>query len=131
MAPCSFLTYQKQYNFRWEKTTKGLVGVEKITKMCKALGDESRIRLLALLLQRPYCVKALAHQVNLSPSAVSQHLKILKEAYLVKGDRQGYWVHYSVHQEGIKDLMQGLEDFFLTQRPVGGCCKKKMEERLP
>lgn len=104
--------------------------MDKIIKMCKALGDESRMRLFRLLLHRSYCVKALAHQVQISPSAVSQHLKVLKEAHLVTGERRGYWVHYSVNPQGIDTFIQGIT-CLSQEKPLeeGGCCKKIELER--
>ena len=49
-------------------------------KTLKALGDPKRFLLLQLMSERGYCVRALAHRSELSESAVSQHLKILREA---------------------------------------------------
>ena len=58
-------------------------------KILKALGEPRRFRLLQLMSHRSYCVRALAVKSGLSESAVSQHLKILREAGLVMGVRRG------------------------------------------
>lgn len=102
--------------------------MERIVKVCKALGDESRAQLLHLLLKHPYCVKALAKQIHISPSAVSQHLRVLKEAGLVKGKREGYWVHYSVNREEVEDFLRRVEDFFATEREGESCCRENLAE---
>lgn len=101
--------------------------MDRIVKICKALGDESRVQLINLLLQRSYCVKALAKQIEISPSAVSQHLKILKEAGLVTGNREGYWVHYEVKREQILFFLESLEGFFAIKEEERGCCRKRIE----
>ena len=47
------------------------------------------------------CVNALAHRLGVSQSAVSQHLRVLRQAGLVHGVRHGAFVHYSVDREGL------------------------------
>ena len=73
----------------------------------KALGDENRLKLFLLLSEKRICVKGLAEILNISESAVSQHLKILKEAGLIKGEKDGYYVHYIVQKDVLIEL-QGL-----------------------
>jgi DNA-binding transcriptional ArsR family regulator len=75
----------------------------------KALSDETRLRLLGLLLLQGLCGRALAQRLGVSEAAVSQHLKILKEAGLVEGEKRGYWVHYSIHNEAIEEIIHELE----------------------
>ena len=58
-------------------------------KILKALGEPKRFLLLQLMAERGYCVGALALKSELSVSAVSQHLKILREAGLVYGVKRG------------------------------------------
>jgi len=53
----------------------------------KSLGDETRYKLVKLLLQHDLCVGALAKRLDISESAVSQHLKILRNVGIVKGDQ--------------------------------------------
>ena len=69
------------------------------------LSDPTRLKLLKLLAQqqRPnaLCVNALAFQLGVTQSAISQHLRILKSAGLVKGERRGYRIHYFINQEGL------------------------------
>ncbi|MCK8825766.1 ArsR/SmtB family transcription factor [Fuchsiella alkaliacetigena] len=87
---------------------------ELLTKL-KALSDNTRLKLVILLLNNDYCGKALAKRLSVSESAVSQHLKVLREAGLVKGEKRGYWVHYSVNKERLKEIAQqvaNLEQYF-------------------
>ena len=75
----------------------------------KALGDPKRFLLLQLMSQRGYCVGALARASDLSESAVSQHLKILREAGLVYGVKRGYYTHYCVDKDALGNLIDELE----------------------
>jgi len=71
-------------------------------EILKALSDETRYNLVRLLIGHDYCVRALARKLEISESAVSQHLKILRTAGLVKGEKRGYFTHYSVDKETLK-----------------------------
>lgn len=83
----------------------------------KALGDPKRYRLLELMSQRSYCVGALAQQSGLSESAVSQHLKVLRDAGLVYGVKRGYYTHYCVDKEALAAVIAELEQL-LHVRPL-------------
>ena len=74
-----------------------------LVNMLKALSDDTRYRLVNLLLKHDFCVGALAARLNISESAVSQHLKILRDAGIVKGDKRGYYTHYYVDRERLKE----------------------------
>ena len=80
--------------------------IEKQAELFSTLADPTRLKLLRLLyLQREpdaLCVNALAHRLGVTQSAISQHLKVLKSAGMVKGEKRGYRVHYFVNTEGLK-----------------------------
>ena len=73
-----------------------------IVQVFKVLSDETRFKLINLLLTHDLCVGALAHHLGISEAAVSQHLKQLREVGLVKGEKRGYWTHYMVERN--KDI---------------------------
>ena len=62
-------------------------------KMLKALGEPMRFRIFRMLLERKHCVRSLSKKLGISEPAVSQHMKVLKEAGLVYGERCGYHIH--------------------------------------
>jgi ArsR family transcriptional regulator, arsenate/arsenite/antimonite-responsive transcriptional repressor len=70
----------------------------KTAQMFKVLSVDTRVRMVELLKQRALCVNALAAQLGITPPAVSQHLRILRDADIVKADKQGYFVHYRVNE---------------------------------
>ena len=90
-------------------------------QMLKALGDPTRFQLLRLVSERGYCVKALAHSTGLSESAVSQHLKILREAGLVYGMKRGYYTPYCVDKDALGRLIDELDAMrHMERKPCDG-----------
>ena len=77
-------------------------------KILKALGEPTRYLLLQLMSDRSYCVRALARRSGLSESAVSQHLKILREADLVYGVKKGYYTHYCLDKAVLDQVISQL-----------------------
>ena len=80
--------------------------MEKLTKVFKALSDSNRLKIFMFLSRRTLCVNALVNCLGISQPAVSQHLKILREANLIKAEKKGYWVHYSANKEKIKQFVK-------------------------
>jgi len=64
----------------------------------KALSDPNRVKILKLLQQRTMCVCEIYFVLAISQPAVSNHLKILGEANLVKSRKEGLWVNYSLSE---------------------------------
>lgn len=65
----------------------------------KALAEQKRLDILKVLINADLCVGALANRLGISEPVVSQHLKVLRKAGLVRGEKRGYWTHYSVNRE--------------------------------
>ncbi|MBN1957942.1 MAG: winged helix-turn-helix transcriptional regulator [Desulfuromonadales bacterium] len=80
--------------------------IEKAARVFKVLSVETRVRMIELLKGRSLCVNALAKILNITPAAVSQHLRVLRDADLVIADKQGYYVHYRVNEETLADWNQ-------------------------
>jgi len=83
--------------------------MEQLVKIFKALSNSVRLEILSLLAERPFCVNALHNRLNVSQPAVSQHLRVLENAGLVKANKMGYWVHYSLAPEGFAECLSCLE----------------------
>ncbi len=97
--------------------------IEKVAEIFKALSDPTRLRLVKLLSdqspdvcqgkcngQKFLCVNALAHRLGVTQSAVSQHLRVLRQAGLVQGERRGTFVHYSLDQDGLEKYKSALQE---------------------
>ncbi len=89
----------------------------------KALADETRFQILEQLRQQKLCGKALAARLNISEAAVSQHIRILKEARLIEADKKGYWTHYSINSETLGDLSRTLDLIGRFRNPEGNCSR--------
>jgi DNA-binding transcriptional ArsR family regulator len=74
---------------------------EKLARMFKVLSVETRVRMIRSLSSRPLCVNALARQLGITPAAVSQHLRVLRDAGVVSGVKQGFFVHYRLNKETL------------------------------
>ena len=75
----------------------------------RALFDPTRVQLLKLMGEHGYCVRALAVKCSLSEPAVSQHLKILREAGLVSGIKKGYYTHYRIESAALSAVRDELD----------------------
>lgn len=78
-------------------------------KILKAIADETRMSILKLLLRHNYCVRALANELKLTEATVSQHLKVLREAGLLAGEKRGYFMHYAVERPVLHELAKEIE----------------------
>jgi DNA-binding transcriptional ArsR family regulator len=77
--------------------------ISKTASFFKALGDPTRIKILKLLLSgKKLCVGMIAFKLNITQSAVSQQLKILKSNGIVEGTRTGFNMHYRVNKAVFK-----------------------------
>lgn len=84
--------------------------------MFKAVADETRLEIVKLLVKRSYCVGALARRIGLTEAAVSQHLKILREAGLVSGEKHGYFMHYDVNRDALRALAAAIVELADSSR---------------
>jgi len=83
----------------------------KAARVFKVLSVATRVKIIQLLRGRALCVNALAQRLDITPAAVSQHLRVLRDADLVTADKRGYFVHYRVNPKTLaswKTLANGL-----------------------
>lgn len=95
------------------------------TQILKALTDETRLRILALLGQGELCVCDLIAVLQLPQSTVSRHLALLKSAGWVTDRRQGLWMYYRLADEGTPlrmalqpPILAHLSDLATTKRDL-------------
>lgn len=81
----------------------------------KALANEQRLRILCSLLEQPLTVGELNAQVELSQSALSQHLAVLRAAGLVSAARQAQTICYSVPPGAVRRVLATLHDIFCAR----------------
>ena len=82
----------------------------RVSEIFRALGDTRRVAILAALLKGEKSVGSLARLVGISDSAVSHHLRGLRQMHLVRGRKAGRQVYYRLDDEHIADLLlRGLD----------------------
>jgi ArsR family transcriptional regulator len=108
--------------------------IEEQTAFFTALSDATRLKLLKLLgrQRKPdaLCVNALAGLLGVTQSAVSQHLKVLKSAGLVKGVRRGYHIHYFVNYDMVEKYRNLFSAALSVEAPSENqVCQENCPER--
>lgn len=81
-----------------------------LDRMLKALGEPTRLKIYQALLERKHCVRSLSKKLGISESAISQHMKVMKDAGLVYGEKYGYHTHYLPLQEAVDYLTARFEE---------------------
>ncbi len=81
-----------------------------ISMQLKAISDPTRYKIIGLLLERHYCVRIISKKLNISESAVSQHMGVLKEAGIVYGKKLGYHMHYIVKTETLRNIRDEMSN---------------------
>ena len=98
----------------------------------KAIADATRMNIMMLLLRHNYCVRALARKLNLSEAAISQHLKVMREAGLLMGEKRGYFMHYDVNRSVLHELATEIQELAAIEQKsctpeIGGCKTSEQE----
>ena len=84
--------------------------MEQIAELFNGFADPTRVHILSLLIERELCVTDIAEAVELSQSAISHQLRILKQMHLIKFRRDGKNILYSLADDHVKTILQmGLE----------------------
>jgi DNA-binding transcriptional ArsR family regulator len=95
----------------------------KLARYAKALGHPARIAILKLLAQKQTCVCGdIVEELPLSQSTVSQHLKELKDAGLIKGEIDGVKVCYCIDENEWKAAQTWLNQLFDSYKGCKQCC---------
>lgn len=84
-----------------------------LADLFKVFGDATRIKILCILLEKEICVCDIANLLDMSQSAISHQLRVLKQARLVKYRREGRVVYYSLADNHIQTILaQGLDHVY-------------------
>jgi DNA-binding transcriptional ArsR family regulator len=95
----------------------------RIANYAKALAHPARIAILRLLIQKQACICGdIVDELPLSQSTISQHLKELKQAGLIKGDIDGAKVCYCIDEKEWKAAKERLDQLFNSYKDGNSCC---------
>ena len=98
---------------------------KRAAELMKALGHPARIAIIELLAERETCICGdITEELPLAQSTVSQHLKALKTAGIIKGEIDGVCVCYCLNEEGIKEINELFTPLVknLTTAKEEECC---------
>ncbi len=99
----------------------------KLARWLKILSVGTRVRIVQLLKGRALCVNALAYRLDVTQSAVSQHLRVLREAGLVIDEKRGYYVHYRLNEETFAEWKEAIDHMLDTK--FENCSEKKGSQK--
>jgi len=99
----------------------------------KVFSNEVRLKIFEFLLEGKMCVSGIVNRLHVTQPTVTQHLKILQQADLIKSEKIGYWMHYSINDTGFnktkKELMHFINNLNVKKTkctiPVVKCPAKK------
>ncbi|MBN1347201.1 MAG: winged helix-turn-helix transcriptional regulator [Phycisphaerae bacterium] len=98
-----------------------------LARIMQVLSVETRVRIVRLLKGRAMCVGALASRLKVTAGAVSQHLRVMRDAGLVIDEKRGYHVHYRLNEKTLT-RWRGQIDDLLTIGPSRGCgCARRSD----
>ncbi|RAZ69777.1 MULTISPECIES: ArsR/SmtB family transcription factor [Planococcus] len=92
------------------------IEIDKASMLLKLLGDKTRLSMVKLLEKNDCCVCEFVEIFNVSQSAISQHLRKLRDLGLVKEKRKGQWIFYSLNQDSeLYDMLMQVLAFIPNQ----------------
>ena len=103
--------------------------MQHLIKALKALSDETRLRILKVLLERECCVCEIMQALDISQSRASRNLGILQDAGFLKARREGLWIVYSVDWQTANRYATSLAKL-VKDSPVSNEVLAKDKERL-
>ncbi|WP_053217973.1 ArsR/SmtB family transcription factor [Virgibacillus senegalensis] len=91
------------------------ISMEKAAQVLKLLGDKTRLTMMKLLVSNDCCVCEFVEIFHASQPSISQHLRKLRDAGLVKEERKGQWIFYSINQSSdyfpfVQQVLMQLPD---------------------
>ena len=84
---------------------------KEIATMFKAFSDENRIQILEMLREGEKCACHILEEMQITQPTLSHHMKILCDAGVVVGRKEGKWMHYSISESGLENVMKYLNQF--------------------
>lgn len=107
---CDFIHAHEEIVERVRNQIPGEDTLYDLSELFRIFGDSTRIRILYVLFESEMCVCDIAQLLNMSQSAISHQLRVLKQSRLVKFRREGKTVFYSLNDRHVEQIInQGME----------------------
>jgi ArsR family transcriptional regulator len=120
----------------WDLHQSGKTALE-LAEIFKALGDETRLTIVQLLVGKQLCVCDILDSFDMSQPAISHHLKILRQAGVVRDKREGKWIYYSLNPATLEllscilcSLQLDADKKSRTGRCVQGCPQERADNHV-
>ena len=82
---------------------------KELARILKVLSVDTRVRIVCLLKGRALCVNALATRLGVTQGAVSQHLRVMRDASLVIDEKRGFYVHYRLNEQTLAAWREAID----------------------
>ena len=89
-----------------------------LSRLLKVLSVGTRVRIVQLLKGQTLCVNALAARLEVTQGAVSQHLRVMRDAGLVIDEKRGYFVHYRLNEETLAAWREKIDKLLDPKRRI-------------
>ncbi len=99
-------------------TEKDIAGV------CKALGDENRIKIVKMIMGGELCACRILDALNITQPTLSHHMKTLTDCNLVSSRKEGKWTYYSINNQVFNDFKNVIAEISSSKGNSCGCCCK-------
>lgn len=99
-------------------------------KIFQALASDPRLKILAYLSKTSMTAGEIAERFSMTKPSLSKHLSILENAGLIKGEKKGQFIHYSIVEDHIANTLDGyLQEVCPVRRPLRKESAKKAKEK--
>ena len=96
---------------------------KKTAIMFKAFCDENRLQILQLLREGERCACSILDEMQITQPTLSHHMKILCDSGVVVGRKEGKWMHYSISEDGLENVMNYLNEFMKNTKMCDRNCR--------
>ncbi len=101
--------------------------------MLKALSDDTRLKITGMLASGTLCACDILESFQITQPTLSYHMKLLTACHLVRAQRIGAWMHYTLETNRYQQLLEFMADLIVpnpasARVPSSTCCPKKVKE---
>lgn len=95
-----------------------------IAGICKALGDENRVKIIKMLSAGELCACRILEALDITQPTLSHHMKILSDCALVAARKEGKWLYYSINCGRFSEFKDCISEISCTKQETC-CCRKE------
>lgn len=99
------------------------MNISEVSKICKALAEENRVKIVKLLTEGERCACDLLEDLSITQPTLSHHMKVLSECDLIVTRREGKWSHYSLDCETLTEFRGFIADLDCNKSKRSCSCK--------